>query len=43
MIQEIKIQIQTAQIKAAVSVNKELLRIYWGARVDNLIWKVKLK
>jgi predicted nuclease of restriction endonuclease-like (RecB) superfamily len=30
MIQEIKIQIQTAQIKAAVSVNRELLKLYWS-------------
>jgi DUF1016 N-terminal domain len=28
-IQEIKQRIQSAQIKAAVSVNQELLRLYW--------------
>lgn len=30
IIQEIKTQIQTSQIKASISVNKELLKLYWN-------------
>jgi hypothetical protein len=31
---EIKLRIRTVQIKAAVSVNSELLRFYWGLGAD---------
>ena len=30
LIQSIKLQIQTSQIKAHIKVNKELLKLYWN-------------
>ena len=30
VIQEIKTHIKTSQIKASISVNKELLKLYWN-------------
>ena len=37
---EIKVQIKNAQIKAATTVNKELLKLYWNL-ASNIIEKQK--